>query len=114
MKENLTVGERIKRRREELHITQEQLADAMGYKSKSSITKIESGVSNIRQKQLKSIASILKTTPSYLMGWTDKPADDLISFIEKETSKMTVAQINDLTERVRTYVEEIKNNEKKR
>ena len=38
---NMTIGERIKLRREELQMTQEELAQKLGYKSRSSINKIE-------------------------------------------------------------------------
>lgn len=59
---------RIRQRREELHMTQDELAQAMGYKSRSSINKIELGKSDIPQSKIKSFAEALKTTPEYLMG----------------------------------------------
>ena len=37
----MTIGQRIKQRREELQISQEELAHKIGYKSRSSINKIE-------------------------------------------------------------------------
>lgn len=67
------VSERIKARREELNITQEELAYKMGYKSKSSINKVELGVSDIPLKKVSKIAKILDTTEAYLMGWEDDP-----------------------------------------
>ena len=36
----MTIGQRIKERREELDITQDELAKRLGYKSRSSINKI--------------------------------------------------------------------------
>ena len=47
---------RIRQRREELHMTQDELAQAMGYKSRSSINKIELGKSDIPQSKIKSFA----------------------------------------------------------
>ena len=38
---------RVRLRREELGLSQEQLAQRMGYRSKSSITKLEKGVNDI-------------------------------------------------------------------
>ena len=64
------IGSRIRAKREELGMTQEQLANKLGYKSKSSITKIESGERDLRQKKIKTIADALGTTPDYLMGWS--------------------------------------------
>ena len=69
------IGLRIKARREDLGLTQEELARRLGYKSKSSLNKIELGIQGLRQSKIKAIADALQTTPGYIMGWTaDKPA----------------------------------------
>lgn len=69
----MTIGERIKARREELGLTQQELAEKLGYKSKSSINKIELNIQNLTQSKIKSIAVALETTPGYIMGWNDTP-----------------------------------------
>ena len=71
----MTIGQRIKRRREELQMSQEELANKIGYKSLSSINKIELDLYNLKQSKIKTIADALNTTPSYIMGWDelDKP-----------------------------------------
>lgn len=43
----------------------------MGYKSKSTINKIEMGINDIPQSKIVKFAEVLNTTPAYLMGWTD-------------------------------------------
>lgn len=63
------IGERIRDRRKELGLTQEQLAKKVGYTSKTTINKIELGHNQIRQKKIESFARALSTTPAYLMGW---------------------------------------------
>ncbi len=68
----MSIGKMIKKRREELGYTQEQLAEKMGYKSKSTINKIEAGINDITQSKITAFAKALKTTPSYLMGWKDE------------------------------------------
>ena len=68
----MVVGEKIRTRREELGMTQDELAERMGYKSRSTIAKIEKGVNDVTQTTLVKFAKALNTTPSYLMGWTDK------------------------------------------
>ena len=69
------IGLRIKARREDLGLTQEELARRLGYKSKSSLNKIELGIQGLRQSKIKAIADALQTTPGYIMGWTaDKPS----------------------------------------
>lgn len=64
----LEIYERIKARREELGLTQLELAKRMGYKSKSSINKIETGVNDIPQSKVIAFARALETTTAYLMG----------------------------------------------
>ena len=59
---------RVRLRREELSLSQEQLAQRMGYRSKSSITKLEKGVNDIPQAKLEELAAALETTPAYLLG----------------------------------------------
>lgn len=45
----------------------------MGYKSRSSIQKIEKGKTDMPQSKVKSFAEALRTTPEYLMGWFPLP-----------------------------------------
>ena len=59
---------RIRQRREELGMTQDELANLMGYKSRSSINKIELGKSDIPQSKIKAFAIALRTTPEFLLG----------------------------------------------
>lgn len=68
----MTIGERIKLRRESLGLSQEELAKRLGYKSRSSINKIELGSRDLTQSKIKAIADALETTPSYIMGWDDE------------------------------------------
>ena len=59
---------RIRQRREELGLSQEELASRMGYRSKSSITKIEKGVNDIPQNKLEDFAAALETSTAWLLG----------------------------------------------
>lgn len=63
------IGKRIRTRREELGMTQEELALKLGYKSKTTIAKIENGTNDIVQSKVIEFAHVLETTPAYLMGW---------------------------------------------
>ncbi len=64
----MSVGSNIKRRRYELKMSQQELADAMGYKTRSTIAKIESGENDVSQKKLIKFANILDTTPEALVS----------------------------------------------
>lgn len=77
-----TIGERIKKRREELNMTQAELARILGYKSRTSVYKMELGERGLPQKKIKQIAEALHTTPEYIMGWEEKPK-------EKEQTSLT-------------------------
>lgn len=69
----MTVADRIKYLREQLGMTQEELAKKMGYTGKSSISKIETSGNNVTIKKIARLAPILNTSNAYLMGWTDNP-----------------------------------------
>lgn len=65
------ISQRIKKRRIELGLSQEELAFKAGYKSRSSINKIENDARNLTQTKIKIIADALNTTPDYIMGWEE-------------------------------------------
>lgn len=71
VKEMPTIYERIKQRRQELGLTVEELATRMGYKDKSSISKIENGKADIPTSKVMAFARALDTTTAYLLGMDD-------------------------------------------
>lgn len=81
------IGQRIKQRREELRLTQTELASRMGYKGKSAICKVETGEDNITSDRVEKFASALDCTVSFLMGWKEPDYivnnDDTSILIEK-------------------------------
>ena len=80
----LDIGKKIYDRRILLGMSQAELAAKTGYKSRSSINKIELGINDIPQSKIKVFAEALDTTIEYLMSWEEKePADD-ISELESE------------------------------
>lgn len=71
------VGKQIKARREELKLTQRDLAARMGYSNHSTIARIESGKIDLPQSRVAQFAEALGTTPRHLMGWdTPDPAKE--------------------------------------
>lgn len=63
------IGEKICARRKEIGMTQEELAQKMGYKSRSTINKIENGTNDIPQSKIVKFAEVLGTTIADLMEW---------------------------------------------
>ena len=86
----MRVGERIKSRRKALGMTQTDLANKLGYKDKSAISKIESGVVDVTRDKVIEFAKALKTTPIDLMGvepdFILELEDDVKYFIELKSS----------------------------
>lgn len=63
-----TFGQRVKQQRESIGMSQQELAQLVGYKSRSSINKIELGKNDVFQSNIQKLADALQTTPAYLMG----------------------------------------------
>ncbi len=80
----MEIGERIKQLRIELGLSQDELAKLVGYKSRSSINKIEIGERDITQSTIVAFAKALHTTPSKLMGWEYAEAPKPESKLSKE------------------------------
>lgn len=68
----MTIYDRIRERREQLGMTQQELAEAVGYKTRSAINKIELGLRDISQQKVIDFANALNCSPSYLMGWEEE------------------------------------------
>ena len=78
----MTVADRIRSRREELNISQEELARMIGNKDKSTISKIEKSGDNVTMKNINRIAEALNVTSQYLLGWEQEKEQ-----LEKEIFK---------------------------
>lgn len=102
----MTLGEKVKLKREELNLSQEELAEKMNYKSKTSIHKIEVGITDLPLSKVKELAAVLKTTPAYLMGWEEKKeekennifsqlTDEELAKLEKFNNMSTVMFMNE-------------------
>lgn len=94
----MEVGERIRIRREQLNMTQSELAQKVGYTSRSSVAKVESNANGMVQSKLTVFAEALQTTPAYLLGWdeeTEKKNDaiaDIILRLRSDSDFLEVVQ----------------------
>lgn len=73
------IGDRIKQCREALNITQDDLALRLGYTSRSSIAKIETGKNDMPISKLVAFAKALNVPPGYLLGSNDKPVGIIVT-----------------------------------
>lgn len=78
----MTIGERVKAARIKKGYTQEELAQRLGYKSRSSVNKIETG-RDIPRSMVVRLAELLDVTPAYLMGWAE-PEPETASAVSLE------------------------------
>lgn len=62
-------GERVRERRQQLGMSQEELAKRLGYTSRSTINKIENGTNDVVQTKVIDFANALDTSIAYLMAW---------------------------------------------
>ena len=72
----MDLAEKVRKRRNELGWSQEELALKMGYKSRVSVNKIECG-RPVSQKIIYRLSQALGVTPGYLMGWEDEQPQPL-------------------------------------
>lgn len=93
----MTIGDRIKLKRTEAHLTQEDIATALGV-TKQTIYKYENGiVTNIPTDKIQELSIVLNTNPSYLTGWNqEKPTakidDELMEMLKKDETKLLLAR----------------------
>ena len=65
----MTIGQRIKKLRETLDLTQEAVAKQVGCATQTIFKYENEIVTNIPLDKIEKIATALQTTPAYLMGW---------------------------------------------
>lgn len=81
----MSIGANIRKRRFELKMSQQELANAMGYKSRTTIAKIESGENDVTQNKIRKFAQILDTTVENLILGNDSlnlPSDYSVESIQ--------------------------------
>lgn len=72
---HVLIGQRIKKLRELKNIEQSELAEMLGYKSQSTISKWESGVNLPTGKKLIALAKIFNTSTNDILG-IEKPVKE--------------------------------------
>lgn len=93
----MEIGDRIKLRREELMMSQEELAKKVGYKSRSSVNKIEIDGRGLPQNKIIAFAKALETTPSYLMGWEPLSDEDIANAFVRDSLESIIDKTSDFS-----------------
>lgn len=103
----MTIGERIKERRQELKLSQRELAARLGYTDHTTLTRIEAGKVDLPQSRIMKIAEVLGVTPGYLLGLVSKEDSEKNEKLAKLLVKMrsdsdfynTVVALSNLNEK---------------
>lgn len=77
----MSLGENIKQARITAGISQEDLAKKLGYKSRSTIAKIENGENNLTQNKIAQFAKALNVSISYLLNGIEDPSSNVVKGI---------------------------------
>lgn len=97
------IGKKLKERRLELGLTQEELAYMVGYTSKSTINKIEKDYHDVNQSTLIKLSKALQVSPTYFIE-CDSPSpqhSDVILEYAKKLSELKPEQ----QENVLSYID---------
>lgn len=102
----IELGNCIKDRRKALGISQQELAEAVGYAQKGMISRIEAGQVNISMDKLIAIAHYMGMKPSELLN-VDKSIDEKVALYEEIKSLPT----EDI-KRIQAYIEVVRRTSK--
>ena len=93
----MTIGERIKQRRQELKWSQRELAAKMDYSHHSTLARIESGAVDVSQTRIVQFSKVLGVSIAYLMGWEEEEKKndiqaDIILKMRTDSTFMSVVE----------------------
>lgn len=92
------IGDKIKQRRLELGMTQEELAHKIGCKSKSAINKIEKNINDVNQSKLVKLANALNCPPTFFIE--NAPVgvfpSDIVQMYAEKLSKLSPENLNNV------------------
>lgn len=74
----MSLGSNIKKLRYKLNLSQQELADLMGYKSRTTIAKIEAGENDVSYAKIQKFAKVLNTTFESLIAGTENTVYEVL------------------------------------
>lgn len=101
----MSVGQNIRRAREAKQMTQDELASRMGYKSRSTIARIENGDNDVSQSKLKKFSEILDVSIGFLLDGTD--SGDSTSEINNNPHTLSERDERDIQVRLQNILDDM-------
>ena len=104
----MKVGERIKQRREELGMSQEELAKKLGYANRFSVSKIETGKNDLTRSKIQKFADALGVSPDWFF-YGDSNIQSFVADLTPEEFEFLEAyrKANEATKRVLRKILEV-------
>lgn len=99
---DMTMGDRIKRLRQERGWSQKDLADKLGYQDRSIISLVEQGKRGIDIDTVVRYADLFGVEPTFLLGWETVIDDDEQQLIDR------VCQDEGMKKRLLAYATKLK------
>lgn len=93
---SMTINERIKYLRRSRHMSQQELADAVGFRTASAVNKIEAGLRNVNNEKLISFAKALGVSASYLLDGSEDDSDGAYYYNNTRSAGGTVPLIGSI------------------
>jgi transcriptional regulator with XRE-family HTH domain len=105
----MTIYERIKKRRKELGLTADQVADSLGI-SRATVYRYESSdIEKIPFDIIEPLSEVLQCSPAYIMGW-DSPAPSTKTTTDTQELLDTYNKLNgEGKQKVREYASDLVN-----
>lgn len=106
----MDIGNKIRKKREELGMTQDELAKKLGYKSRSSVNKVENS-REIPMKKVKLYANALDLSVPFLMGWEKEVSFDKLEIDNSYSSEEEALDENlvNMKKRMKEYALKLAN-----
>ena len=94
----MNIGELIAKYRKEKGLSQEELANLLGYKSRTTINKIEKGQRDVPRNMIAQLSIILNVSPLDLLGENEKSSTPLNKreALSNMLENMTEKEMDDL------------------
>lgn len=90
----MTIGDKIKQLRTERNWSQEQVARMLGYKSRSTINKIELGINELTQSKIVAFANLFGVEPWQLLNDEPLNMDEIKSqWVRTDRERMIQAEV---------------------
>ena len=71
----MSIGERVKKRRLELGLSQRSLAAKLGYSDHTTLARIEGDKVSLSEARIKQLSAVLGVSIGHLMGWEESPEE---------------------------------------